>query len=261
MGQPPFAKSCVRPARGAGRRLPRRLLTALALALAALSAGCGGKRTGSLPANMDLRDEPAVLAPGDSIEVKFYATPELNELQTIRPDGMIVMQLVGEVQAAGLTPGKLAEELRELYRPQLREPEPVVLVRTFGARRVFVIGEVLLPGAVAIPGGPMTVMEAVSQAGGPNPLTAEVRSVVVMRRTRAGTYRGFRVNLKEAIDGGTAEMRFLQPQDIVYVPRTRIVKIDQWVAQHINQIVPRLGLIYTRTSGNSTYGVNLTNGL
>jgi len=204
---------------------------------------------------------PTVLVPGDTIEVKFYYTPELNDVQTIRPDGRIMLHLVGEVVASGRTPVELANAIRDLYLKQLREPMPVVLVRSFSTRRVYVIGEVLTPGAVAVPGAPLSVLEAVALAGGPNPRTAETRSVLVIRRMPDGRCRGFGVDLSGTLAGGSADIGSLQPQDIVYVPRTRIVEIDQWINQHINQIIPRLGLIYTYTSGGVTSGVNLSNGV
>ncbi|WP_051693798.1 polysaccharide biosynthesis/export family protein [Desulfohalovibrio reitneri] len=50
--------------------------------------------------------------PGDVLEFKFFYTPELNEVQTIRPDGQVSLQLVGEVEAAGKTAGELTAELK-----------------------------------------------------------------------------------------------------------------------------------------------------
>ncbi len=48
------------------------------------------------------------LAPGDQIEIKFAYSQEFNEMQTIRQDGKIELQFVGEVAAAGKTPTELA---------------------------------------------------------------------------------------------------------------------------------------------------------
>ena len=52
-----------------------------------------------------------VLQPGDNIEVKFAYVPDLNQNQIIRPDGKISLQLVHDVQAAGLTPSQLQDRL------------------------------------------------------------------------------------------------------------------------------------------------------
>jgi len=41
-----------------------------------------------------------VIQPGDELDVKFFYNPDLNELVTVRPDGRISLQLVGEAIAA-----------------------------------------------------------------------------------------------------------------------------------------------------------------
>jgi protein involved in polysaccharide export with SLBB domain len=239
------------------------ILFAKAGLLAALVVLAGCRRSAPPPEQLswDLAEAPTMLTAGDVIEVKFFFTPEFNELQTIRPDGKIAMQVVGDVAAEGKTPEELCRTLGELYKTQLRESAPVVLVRTFSTRRVYVVGEVFAPGAVAIQGAPLSVLEAVALAGGTNPRTAETRNVLVIRRTGDGRCQGFGVDLSDALAGKAASIGSLQPQDIVYVPRTRIVEINQWINQHINQIIPRLGMIYTATSGGVTTGVNLSNGV
>jgi hypothetical protein len=62
--------------------------------------------------------------------------------------------------------------------------------------------------------------------------------------------------LKSALTGGETQPFFLEAQDIVYVPRTEIAKVGQWVDQHINALVPRTGFIYMRAVGDSTIGIN-----
>ena len=56
-----------------------------------------------------------ILAAGDKIAVKFFYNPELNVDVTIRPDGKISLQLIGDVIAAGLTPDELTSKLRSKY--------------------------------------------------------------------------------------------------------------------------------------------------
>jgi protein involved in polysaccharide export with SLBB domain len=261
----PVQSTVVPVAESSARTAPAKRVAYLVCAAALLLAGAAGCRRSPDPANPGLPAEagvaPIMLISGDTIEVKFYSTPELNDLQIIRPDGKIMLHLIGEVVAAGKTPIELAGAIRDLYRQQLREPTPVVLVRSFSTRRVYVVGEVIIPGAVAIPGPPLSVLEAVALAGGTNPRTAETRSVLVIRRMSDGRCRGFRVDLSGALAGQAVPMNNLQPQDIVYVPRTRIIEIDQWINQNINQIIPRLGMTYTSTSGGVTTGVNLSNGV
>jgi polysaccharide export outer membrane protein len=193
------------------------------------------------------------LVPGDVVEVKFFYTPNLDESQTVRPDGKIQLQLIGEVGVEGKTPGELRNELLELYTPHLKAPQIAVVVRSFQERRVFVGGQVLTPGIIEMP-GEMDALEAVMQAGGFDLREAEVRNVVIIRH-RNGQRYGYSINLKPALMGDETQPFYLEPNDIIYVPRTKIAKLNQWIDQHINKIIPDTGLFFMRRSGNTTVGV------
>ena len=140
-----------------------------------------------------------VLGPGDGIDIKFFHTPELNENQTIRPDGKITLQLVGEVSAQGKTPEALKAELIRLYTAELRNPEIAVIVRSLYNRRVYVGGEVKTPGLVLMPSR-LTALEAIMQAGGFDPRTAKHDSVVIIRH-RDGKRYGCSLDLTGALKG------------------------------------------------------------
>ncbi len=193
------------------------------------------------------------LMPGDVLEIKFFYTPDLNESQPVRPDGKIALQLVGEVEVEGRTPAELRRELLELYVPHLKAPEIAVVVRSLYNRRVFVGGEVMRPGIVEMP-GEMTVLGAIMQAGGFDLTEAEVKNVVVIRHGKNRRY-GYSVDLKPALTGHETPPFYLGPEDIVYVPRTTIAMVNQWVDQHINKIIPDTGFHFSRTMGDSTIGV------
>ena len=193
------------------------------------------------------------LAPGDVLEVKFFYTPDLNETQTVRPDGKIMLQLIGEVAVEGKSPAELQEELIKLYTPLLKTPDIAVIVRSFYERRVYVGGQVMAPGIVEMP-GTMTLLEAIMQAGGFNVKEAEVRNIIVIRHINGQRY-GESINLKPALTGDKVQPFYLAPKDIVYVPQTTIAKLDQWVDQHINKIIPDTGFNFRRTMGNTTIGM------
>ncbi len=231
-----------------------------ACAIATLCTGCGRIALPAANEAWGFRESPLRLVAGDSVEIKFYRAPELNDTQTIRPDGMVSLELVGEMKAAGKTPEELARRLEAAYAGQLIDPSAVVIVRSFGERHVLVAGAVVNPGPVAMPGH-MTSLEAVLLAGGFDARTAETRSVLLIRRGADGIYRGRRLDLRRAIEGGNAAAVRLRPLDIVYVPRTRIVKINQWISQHVSGLIPRLGLLYTRrTSDTESVGVSVNGG-
>jgi len=198
--------------------------------------------------------ERVALSPGDVVEVKFFYTPQLNEVQTLRPDGKIALQLVGEVEAQEMTPAELRTELMRLYSPYLRDPNVTVIVRSFLNRRVFVGGQVMKPGVVEMP-GKLTALEAIIQAGGFDMRDAELLNVIVIRHKNNQRY-GYSLNLKPFLAGGEIQPFYLEQQDIVYVPQTEIAKVGQWVDQHINKLIPRTGFIFLTTEGKSTIGID-----
>jgi len=194
-----------------------------------------------------------VFEPGDIIEVKFFYTPELDITQTVRPDGRISLQLIHEVTAQGRTAEELRDELMKLYDPHLRAPEIAVVARSFYNQRVFVGGQVLKPGVVQMPGR-MTALEAVMEVGGFDLRAAERKSVLVIRYTGGRRY-AYKLDLKKAVAGDETKPFYLQPKDVVHVPRTKISKLNQWIDQHINKIIPDTGIFFRRTSGDTTVGM------
>jgi protein involved in polysaccharide export with SLBB domain len=179
---------------------------------------------------------PITLGPGDVLEVKFLYTPELNVTQVVRPDGKIALQMIGEVVVKGKSPAQLKEHLLKQYTEHLKDPEIVILVQSLYDRSVFVSGQVVRPSIVEMPTR-MTAMEAIMRAGGFDWRQAEAESVLVLRH-EGSRWKGYKLNLKSAMEGTTTHCFYLQPKDIVHVPRTDIAKVDQWVDQHISRLIP-----------------------
>jgi len=193
-----------------------------------------------------------VLKSGDEIEVKFYYTPELDITQTVRPDGKISLQLIGEIDVRGKSPSGLRKELLKLYMPHLKKPEIAVIVRFMVSRRVYVGGQVITPGVIDMP-AEIDVLEAIMESGGFILPEAEFKNVIVIRHLDGQRY-AYSVDLGDALKGKGSQPFYLQPQDIVYVPRTKITRAGQWVDQHINKILPEIGLYLTQTRGDTTIG-------
>ncbi len=198
-------------------------------------------------------DSQTVFEPGDVIEVRFFYTPELNVTQTVRPDGMISLQLIPDVTAQGKTVTELRDELMKLYDPHLKAPEISVVARSYYNQRVFVGGQVLRPGVVQMP-GKMTALEAIMEVGGFDLRAAERKTVLVIRYAKGRRY-AYKLDLNKATAGKETEPFYLQPKDIVHVPRTKIAKLNQWIDQHINKIIPDTGVFLRRTNGDTTVGM------
>jgi protein involved in polysaccharide export with SLBB domain len=203
---------------------------------------------------------PMLLGPGDVIDVKFFYVPELDESQIVRPDGCMTLQLVGDVQARGKTPAALHQELLKRYAAHLKNPNITIMVRRLNDSRVWVGGEVKRPGPVQMPGR-LTVLEAVMDVGGGIRPMADLKNVLVVRQ-RDGRSYGCLINLKDVLQGKEKEVFVLQPQDVVYVPPTRITRVDDWVDQYINKLVPQakgLFIYPVGPDGAGQLGIDTTN--
>lgn len=200
------------------RRILRHTLPLASVALLAFVTGC--QIEPSYPATAQKaagqqKSESLTLREGDVVKVSIPGAPNLETVQTIRRDGKLSLALIGEVQAAGLKPNELQAELIRLYAPQLvtKEINVSVVTSNFSA---FVSGAVLHPGKI-ISDHPLTVLEAIMEAGGPDYTKANLKAVVVIRQRENGQTENFTVNVKSTMDGENKEPFFLKPSDMVIV--------------------------------------------
>ena len=155
------------------------------------------------------------LREGDVLKIAFAGTPSLNTTQQIRRDGNINLPLVGDVKAAGIAPGILEKQILDAYGTQLLSREVTVSLES-AAIPIFVTGMVLRPGKV-MADRPITLLEAIMEAGGFDYNRANMKAIRVMRR-EGDRVRTFVLNLKAAIEGASDTPFYLRPGDMVYVP-------------------------------------------
>jgi protein involved in polysaccharide export with SLBB domain len=193
---------------------------------------------------------PYTIKPGDTLDIKFFYNPELNETVQVRPDGFISLQLVDEVKAADLEPRELNKKLVDLYSRELKKPVVTVIVKSFDSQRVYVGGEVNQQGLVTMPAG-LTALQAVMQSGGFRN-TAQPSETLVIRKGPDRRPVPIRVDLSALIDGDQNGSDFrLQPEDIVYVPKSAIAKANQFVNQYVEQL-----LLFRGVSFGFAYNIN-----
>jgi polysaccharide export outer membrane protein len=173
------------------------------------------------------------------VSVKFFKSPEFNEDVVVRPDGMISLQLVGDVAAAGLSPQALAANLTQRYENELVHPRISVIVRQLGTPPVYVGGEVGHPGIVPLTSG-LTLFQAIQAAGGLS-VTAHRKQVILIRRGVDGQPTGYSVDVRPIASGEHPETdAVLAPFDVVFVPASKIADVDTWVDQHFHKLIPRI---------------------
>src|SRR5262245_5640334 len=175
---------------------------------------------------------------GDQLAVQFYYHPSHNQPSVlVGNDGRIMLPLVGEVLAAGLTPSQLSAQLEALYSTNLRDPRIAVAITTVNESLVWVGGEVQKPGFVAyVPG--LTAIQALQRAGGLRDTAAPENSLLLQRVGR-NEYRSAHLDLaKPLTEGDTKSDWVLGPRDVIFVPKSGIAKANVWVDQYITRMIP-----------------------
>jgi polysaccharide export outer membrane protein len=116
---------------------------------------------------------------GDTLRIAVWKEPELTLDVTVRPDGMITMPLLGDVEAAGRSPGQLASSLTAELQRLVENPRVTVSVTQATSARIYVVGQMLRPGEFPL-SGRMTVLKALALAGGFKEF-ARPESIVIVR--------------------------------------------------------------------------------
>ncbi len=141
-----------------------------------------------------------VIGPSDVLTVTVWKEPTLSGNILVRPDGMITVPLVGDVQASGLTPLQLADQIAEKLKKYVQTPNVSVVVGEIHSKVIYLLGEVAKKGPVEMTSG-MTLLDAIAAAGG---LTdyANAKKIYILR-DHAGKHERIPVHYKEALKGNS----------------------------------------------------------
>ncbi len=175
------------------------------------------------------------IQPGDLLRVKFTYHPEYDVKVLVRPDGGISLQAGGDMRAAGLTSGELEKLIVERTSDRLKNPEVSVLVAQVADLKVYVMGEVRLPGIVPYREG-MTPLQAIADRGGFND-TARLDSVLRLSPAQ-NEYQGTRLDFTRPLTAGDPEGTNLQAGDVLFIPRTFIGDVNTFVRLYIRGVLP-----------------------
>jgi polysaccharide biosynthesis/export protein len=164
--------------------------------------------------------EPFRVGPGDRVEIELLNEPGTLTLATVGPDGKIYFYLLPGLDVWGLTLG----EIRELIETETAaigviDPQVSVTLREISSRRVWLLGRLQNPGVYVMP-SPMTLLEAISYAGGLMTILGTIEEIADLRR-------GFVVRQGEMLpvdfhrlleEGDMTQNIYLEPDDFVYIP-------------------------------------------
>ncbi len=219
-----------------GRTMSKRamVLTLVLSLTGVMLSGCFDSRPEDLnvflkPDQADVTGDDYIIQPPDQVTVIATGIPELaghgysiGQTQSIRPDGMISYEKIGEIPVAGKTPRQVAEligqRLTDLYR--LTGEHPIDVRVENRSKLYFILGQVRNPGAQIFTGRE-TTLSALARAI-PNDF-AWKEQIQVIRPSRIPGERSsiFRLDYRDMVIRGRMDhVVLLEEGDIIYVPPT-----------------------------------------
>jgi polysaccharide export outer membrane protein len=155
-----------------------------------------------------------IIGAEDTLQITVWQEPNLSTpALPVRPDGKISLPLVGDITAAGFTPMQLASDIGNRLKQYVTDPEVDVTVLAVNSKRVYLIGEVMHVGPLAITPG-MTVLQAIATAGGLTPY-ANKKHIYILRGDRQ---QKIPFDYTLAVKKGDMQGVSLVPGDTIVVP-------------------------------------------
>jgi polysaccharide export outer membrane protein len=157
-----------------------------------------------------------VIGADDVLSILYWKDKDMSTDVAVRPDGKISLQLLNDIDAAGLTPEQLRDRLIVESKRYIEDPNITVVVKQINSRKVYVVGSIGKPGPYSL-SGPTTVLQLIALAGGLGDF-ADAKNIVILRveNGKPTTYRfnyrdvAARKNLNQNIE--------LKPGDTIVVP-------------------------------------------
>ena len=213
-----------------------------------------------------MRPQPYKIGPFDNLNIVVWGHPEISTIPTspsalpniaetdvgflnsgsqsppilVQTDGTIFFPYVGHLKVSGHTINEIQNDITSRLIKYIRNPQVAVQISKYRNRNMYVLGEVRAPGMQPITDKPLTLMEAISAAGGINASTADPTHIYLVR----GSYQQpdvFWLNARSPQALLIAERFPIQENDIVYVSAATL---NSWNA-FVGQVLPNFSTYYT----------------
>jgi len=177
--------------------------------------------------------------------VQGSALPGSSQESNIAVDanGEIFYPLVGKIRIAGLTVDQVRDELASKLGKYIRDPQIGVRMVEFNSEKVYVIGEVGVPGNRPLTDKPLSLLEAINNSGSISSTAADAKHIYVLRDTlpKVTIYWLDARNPQNLL---LASRFKLANNDIVYVAPAGVVSLNRV----ISQVMPLVQTVwYTRS--------------
>jgi polysaccharide export outer membrane protein len=156
-----------------------------------------------------------IIGPSDVLTITVWKEPTLSGTILVRPDGMISLALLGDVQASGMTPLQLADQITAKLKKYIQDPNVSVVISQIHSKVVYLLGEVVKRGPVEMTPG-MTILQAIASAGGLTDFASQRK--IYLLRNEAGSQQRIPIKYKDALKGKSSFDLAVKPGDTIVVP-------------------------------------------
>jgi len=161
-------------------------------------------------------DQQFRIAAGDVLQINVWKEDGMDREVLVLPNGEITFPLVGTVKAQGLTPQELQDSIKKKLAKLIPDAFVSVSVKAALGHTVSVIGQVAKPGEFII-NHRMTVMQALSQAGGLTPYASE--GSVMLLRHKDGKETSISIPYDDIASGDELDKNItVEAGDVIVVP-------------------------------------------
>lgn len=172
-----------------------------------------------------------LVGPGDVLSVTVWDHPELTTPagqyrsseeagNWVHTDGTMFYPYIGNIQVEGLKVSEVRNLISQRLARYVESPQVDVTIAAFRSKWVYVTGEVEKPGTLPITNIPLTLVDAVSKAGGVTE-HADWQTVVLNRGEQT-----YRFSLRDLYkDGDVSQNMLLQPNDVININRNDDSKV------------------------------------
>jgi len=166
--------------------------------------------------------DDVAISPGDLLTIVVFDTPEFSGSVRVTNSGTIQIPLIGNITVGGLSLSSASALIRQrlIEGNYLKDPQVTINFSDFTNHSAVLIGEVLRPGPVLLPGS-RTLWEVIGSAGGVNPTAGEKVTILHKGNTSAPTI--VQIDWNRDLVGQSNPV--INPGDTVQVSRAGIVYV------------------------------------
>jgi len=176
-----------------------------------------------------------VIGPEDVLEIKVWGHDDLLRSVTVSANGYFSFPLIGQIRAGGLTVRQLEQQIAKLLdKDYIVNPQVTITVTDFKSKKVFILGEIIKPGAYYLSKDD-TLLEIISKAGGVTPNAG--REIIIVRPAanaapqqqpaslNSASSELVHVNLQALLSGDVSKNIGVRNNDTIYVPKTSMFSV------------------------------------